>query len=300
MLKNIKNIQQNILSWYANSGRKLPRRMTKDPYAIHVSEVMLQQTQVDRVIPYFHQRMKDFPDYKTLANASKTDLLSHRSGLGFNSRALRLQTCAQTIMKNWKLKIENWLVFKNWKLEIRNWADISALRAELQKLPGIGPYTSAAIMAFSRNLPVPVIDTNIRRVLIFLFKLPETITAKALEAFAETVIPQWKSRDWHNALMDQWALLLTARKTKIKPLSKQSKFEWSDRQVRWWILKKLVKTASICPPLIKEGRCEAQEDLLKIENIEEEFPHKEVKKIVKELQKEGLIQIKKWIVSIAE
>ena len=63
------------------------------------------------------------------------------------------------------------------------------LRTQLQKLPGIGPYTSAAIMAFARNLPVPVIDTNIRRVLIFLFKLPETITAKALEAFAETVIP---------------------------------------------------------------------------------------------------------------
>jgi len=102
MLKDIKNIQQNILSWYANNGRKLPRRMTRDPYAIHISEVMLQQTQVDRVIPYFHQRMKDFPDYKTLANASKTDLLSHRSGLGFNSRALRLQQCAQTIMEKWR------------------------------------------------------------------------------------------------------------------------------------------------------------------------------------------------------
>ena len=63
---------------------------------------MLQQTQVDRVIPYFHQRMKDFPDYQSLAKASKTDLLRHRSGLGFNSRALRLQTCAQTIIEKWK------------------------------------------------------------------------------------------------------------------------------------------------------------------------------------------------------
>ena len=79
MLKDIKTIQQNILSRYAKYGRKLPRRMTKDPYAIHISEVMLQQTQVDRVIPYFHKRMKDFPDYKTLAKASKTELLSHRS-----------------------------------------------------------------------------------------------------------------------------------------------------------------------------------------------------------------------------
>ena len=176
MIQDIKIIQQNILSWYTQNGRKLPRRETKDPYAIHISEVMLQQTQVDRVIPYFHQRMKDFPDYKTLAQATKTDLLSHRSGLGFNSRVLRLQQCAQIIVEKW---------------ENGEWKDkfLPKDREILQKLPGIGPYTSAAIMAFSRNLSIPVIDTNIRRVLIFLFKLPETITTKALEAFAKTVIP---------------------------------------------------------------------------------------------------------------
>lgn len=313
MDQDIKTIQKNILSWYAKNGRKLPRRQTVNPYAIHISEVMLQQTQVDRVIPYFHQRMKDFPDYASLAKASKTQLLSHRSGLGFNSRALRLQSCAQTIIEKWKNG--EW---KNWTL--------SKDRDELQKLPGIWPYTSAAIMAFARNLPVPVIDTNIRRVLIFLFKerrdeksnipenfhdvelmpmildasnsnkvkklkisktnrrkLPETITAKALESFAETIIPKWKSRDRHNALMDQGALLLTARKTKIKPLSKQSTFEWSDRQVRGWTMKQLIKHWT-----------------LKIKHIEEEFPHKQIKKIMKDLQKEGLIQIKKWIVLIAE
>lgn len=270
MPQNIKNIQKNILSWYDKNGRNLPRRQTKDPYAIHISEVMLQQTQVDRVIPYFHKRMKDFPDYKTLAQASKTDLLSHRSGLGFNSRALRLQQCAMTIMEKWRNG--------EWKDE-----RLSREREVLMKLPWIGPYTSAAIMAFSRNLSVPVIDTNIRRVYIFLFKLPETITAKTLEAFAETVIPQWRSCDRHNALMDQWALLLTARKTKIKSLSKQSKFEGSDRQVRWWTMKQLVKHWS-----------------LNIKDIENEFPQKEVKKIIQELQKEKLIQIKKWVVLIAE
>ena len=74
MSQNIRIIQQNILSWYTKNGRKLPRRKTKDPYAIHVSEVMLQQTQVDRVIPYFLQWMEDFPDYKSLAKASKADL----------------------------------------------------------------------------------------------------------------------------------------------------------------------------------------------------------------------------------
>lgn len=83
--------------------------------------------------------------------------------------------------------------------------------------------------------------------------------------------------------MDQWALLLTARKTKIKPLSKQSKFEGSDRQVRWWTMKQLIKNWE-----------------LKIENVQEEFPHKEVKDIVKDLQQEGLIQLKKWVLMIAE
>jgi A/G-specific adenine glycosylase len=75
----VKTIQNNILDRYKIHGRKLPWRMTRDPYAIHISEVMLQQTQVDRVIPYYHTWLKDFPDYKTLAKASKTQLLSHRS-----------------------------------------------------------------------------------------------------------------------------------------------------------------------------------------------------------------------------
>ena len=94
-------------------------------------------------------------------------------------------------------------------------------------------------MAFAWNIAVPVIDTNIRRVLMFLYKLSEAISMQALEDFAITIIPTGKSRDWHNALMDYGAMELTARKTKIKPISKQSKFEGSDRQVRGWIMKQL-------------------------------------------------------------
>lgn len=263
-MKDIHAIQSNILSWYDTHWRNLPRRNTQDPYAIHISEVMLQQTQVERVIPYYTQWMRDFPDYQSLAKASKIDVLKHWSGLWFNSRAMRLQQCAQEIVTKYHAKIP---------ME----------RGQLQKLPWIGPYTSAAILAFSLNVPVPVIDTNIRRVLIFLFKLPETISVKDLESFALQVIPPWKSRDRHNALMDQWALVLTARKTKIKPLSKQSTFEWSDRQVRWWIMKQIIKYGN-----------------MSLTSVQEEFPHKKVKNIVNDLQKEGLIQIKKWVLSIAE
>lgn len=79
LMQNISTIQKNILARYHQHGRKLPRRKTRDPYAIHVSEVMLQQTQVERVIPYFQQWMEDFPDYQTLAKASKADVLKHRS-----------------------------------------------------------------------------------------------------------------------------------------------------------------------------------------------------------------------------
>lgn len=283
LMQNISTIQKNILARYHQHGRKLPRRKTRDPYAIHVSEVMLQQTQVERVIPYFQQRMKDFPDYKSLARASKTDLLRHRSGLGFNSRALRLQKCAKIVVSS-----EYWVLRKKYKKNV----GADTIRLELQKLPGIGPYTSAAILAFAYNLPVPLIDTNIRRVLIFLFKLDEKISMSELETFATKIIPAWKSRDRHNALMDQWALLLTARKTKIKPLSKQSRFEWSDRQVRWRILKQLTKLP-ITWSVVAENK-------LPITLIQNEFPKKDIKKILKGMQQEWLIHIKKWVITIAE
>lgn len=254
-------IQQNILSRYIQNGRHLPWRQTQDPYAIHISEVMLQQTQVDRVIPYFYQWMKDFPDYKSLAWASKTDLLKHRSGLWFNSRVLRLQACAQKVVELYNGELPN-------------------KRDLLLSLPGIWPYTSAAIMAFAWNKKVPVIDTNIRRVLIFLFKLEEQMNLQALEAFAEKIIPQGQSRNRHNALMDYGALQLTARKTKIKPLSKQSKFEGSDRQVRGWILKQLTK----------------DNKPLTIKTIQGEFPRKEIEKIVQGIADEWLVVMREWTI----
>jgi len=118
-------------------------------------------------------------------------------------------------------------------------------------------------MAFAWNLEVPVIDTNIRRVLIFLFKLNEKISMQELETFASKIIPKGKSRDRHNALMDYGALELTARKTKIKPTSKQSKFQGSDREVRGRVMKQLVKSVEC-----------------KVKSVEDEFPKKNVKHIL--------------------
>lgn len=270
MFHNLVEIQENILSWYAENGRDLPRRQTQDPYAIHISEVMLQQTQVDRVIPYFYKRLKKWPNYSALANASTAEILAYRSGLWFNSRALRLRECAKIYSNS----------SSSFKIEEGD-VDVFELRKELMKLPGIGPYTSAAILSFAYNMEVPVIDTNIRRVLIFLFKLDEKISDRELENFAAKIIPEWHSRDRHNALMDYGALELTANKTWIKSKSKQSKFEGSDRQVRGWILKQLVKTPSSFP---FKG-----ENHLEIFSVKEEFPKKDVEKIIGSMVKDGLI-----------
>jgi A/G-specific adenine glycosylase len=169
-ITDIQHLQQKILSRYENNGREFPWRQTTNPYAIHICEVMSQQTQLFRVLPYWTQRMADIPDYETLAKISKPELLCHRSGLGFNSRALRLQECAKVIVE-------------------QHTGEPPHDRVELLKLPGIGPYTAGAICAFAWNMDEVVIDTNIRRVLIFLLKLDENISMKELEETAKKLIP---------------------------------------------------------------------------------------------------------------
>lgn len=252
--QKIQELQTKILTRYAENGRKLPRRTTQDPYAIHISEVMSQQTQVDRVIPYREKWMHAIPSYQALAELPKSELLTYRSGLGFNSRALRLQECAKVVMNSYQGILP------------RN-------KSDLLLLPGIGPYTAGAICAFAYNQEEVVIDTNIRRVLIFLLGLGEEISIKELENIAQQLIPEGRSRDWHNALMDYGAMHLTARKTKIKSLGKQSKFEGSDREVRGWIMKFLTR----------------KKENLTLEQVQAEFPQKDNLVIIQGMVKDGLV-----------
>ncbi|MDO8628749.1 MAG: Fe-S cluster assembly protein HesB [Nanoarchaeota archaeon] len=217
----ITTLQKKIFTWYANNQRKLPWRTTTNPYHILVSEIMLQQTQVDRVIPYYERFLHTYPDWKSLAKAHKKDLLNIWSGLGYNNRVLRLQQTAQKVLNDYQ-------------------GTLPTTEEKLITLPGIGPYTARAILAFAYNKAVPVIDTNIRRILIALLHLPETTTMKTLENYAQQLIPQQESCIWHNALMDYGALHLTAKKTGIKPLSKQSTFTGSTRQLRGKIIKLLL------------------------------------------------------------
>lgn len=250
----IKAFQEKILSWYEHHKRDLPWRSTQDPYQILVSEIMLQQTQVDRVVPYYQQWMQRFPNVLLLAEASKEDVLRVWSGLGYNSRALNLHRCAQVLVAH-------------------HHAHVPEKEQDLLALPGIGPYTAHAILAFAFNKRVPVLDTNIRRVLIHEFKLSEDISLSALQALAYQLIPERKSRIWHNALMDYGALVLTTKTTGIKPLSKQSLFKGSDRWVRGSIVKKLLEKKQ-----------------LSVRELEQEFPSNQLARVLTKMKQQNIIQ----------
>jgi len=127
---------------------------------------------------------------------------------------------------------------------------------QYKEIPGVGRYTSQAVQIFSTNANLVTVDTNIRRIFIKEFNLPEKVSDKALWELAERCLPRGKSRDWHNALMDYGALFLTAKKTGIKPKTQQSQFEGSDRQIRARILRCLLKEKMSLSELEKTVRIE--------------------------------------------
>ena len=218
--EKIQQVRRQILGYYRREGRNLPFRNTTDPYKIAVAEIMLQQTQVDRVVPKYATWVKKWPSWRALAKATNRELLTMWSGLGYNRRALYLGQMARTIIEQHSGVLPQ---------------DPDILRT----LPGIGPYTSRAILIFAFNQPLVTIDTNIRRVLITKIGLPHSISVIALEKIAQQILPPHRSRDWHNALMDYGAVVLTARKSGVKPLSRQSKFAGSQRQIRGEIIRQL-------------------------------------------------------------
>ena len=189
--------QDGLLAWFAANRRDLPWRHTRDPYAVLVSEVMLQQTQVDRVIPYYLGWLEAFPTLEALAEAPTADVIRRWSGLGYNRRAVNLQRTAQAVVR------DHGGVFPR---------TVEALRT----LPGIGPYTSGAIAAFAFEQDVGFIDTNMRRVLHRLFYGVEVPTAlstdRELESLAAEVVPTGQGWMWNQALIEFGALQCTARR----------------------------------------------------------------------------------------
>ena len=184
-----------LLKWYAAEQRNLPWRSTDDPYAILVSEIMLQQTQVDRVLPKYQQFLATFPTLADLAAASTADVISAWVPLGYNTRAVRLQSVARQVIAEYGGRIPDNI-------------------DDLLKLKGIGRYTAGAIACFAYHKQVATVDTNIYRVLHRIFLGLEYPASKLNDAqmlaFAEQVLPDGEAYNWNQALMDLGATLCTS------------------------------------------------------------------------------------------
>jgi A/G-specific adenine glycosylase len=277
-----KQFQQLVLERYSANKRDLPWRKTTDPYKIMMSEFMLQQTQVPRVIQKFTRWIELWPTVGDLANAPRVDVLREWSGLGFNRRAINLHEAVKQIssaITNYELQITNKVKSKklwtmNYQLSTKKSIDFfMSDYAYLRSLPWVGEYTANAVLAFAYNQEVPVMDINIKRVLIHTFQLSHDTTLFELQELALSLVPQWQSRDWHNALMDYWSQVLNSKATWIQS-AKQSIFKWSDREVRWWIMKQL-----------------AIKPKVSIATIQKQRPVKDVGVIIQKLQKDWLIII---------
>ncbi len=219
--QHIELFRQKIFDFYQLNRRSFPWRETTDRYAVMVSEIMLQQTQAERVAGKFTAWMHRFPDTEALASASLRDVLLLWSGLGYNSRGQRLQSCAKVIMERFN-------------------GVVPAAPQLLKSLPGIGDYTCRSIPVFADNLDAAAVDTNIRRIIIHEFALPVDISKPQMQSVAELLLPEGRSREWHNALMDYGSLFLTSRNTGIRPLTRQSKFQGSKRWYRGRLIKELI------------------------------------------------------------
>jgi A/G-specific adenine glycosylase len=235
--EKIQEFQKKVFSFYQKNKRDLPWRKTTDPYKILLSELMLQQTQVNRVILYYEKWITRWPDIHALASASLAEVLQAWMGLGYNTRAINLHKAARKIVTE----------FDN---------DVLEAMKQYKEIPGVGRYTSQAVQIFSTNADIVTIDTNIRRIFIKEFHLPEKVSDKELWRLAEKCLPKGRSREWHNALMDYGALHLTSQKTGIKPKTQQSRFEGSDRQIRARILRCLLNDTMSLSELKKTFRIE--------------------------------------------
>jgi A/G-specific adenine glycosylase len=185
-----------LLAWYERHGRTyLPWRATRDPYRIIVSESMLQQTQVERVIPLYEAFLARFPTFEALAAADAGDAVRAWRGLGYNSRAMRLHALARAVVE-------------------RHGGTLPRETAALRALPGVGAYTAAALRAFAFELDDAAVDVNLRRVIhrvAFGLEYPRVADDRVLDTIAIAAVPRGAAHDWNSALMDLGATICTAR-----------------------------------------------------------------------------------------
>lgn len=186
------SLVQTLLHWYEASKRDLPWRLTKDPYAIWVSEIMAQQTRITALLPYYERFMKQFPNIQTLAQAKQEDVLKAWEGLGYYSRARNLQKAAQLIVQTFD-------------------GQFPFTEKELRSLPGIGEYTAGAILSMAFQQPVPAVDGNVLRIVARLENSALDITLPAAKTmtsqYVQRLIPPDRPGCFNQALMDLGALI---------------------------------------------------------------------------------------------
>jgi A/G-specific adenine glycosylase len=234
----VADFRKVIYQHYEGHGRRLPWRETFDPYAILVSEIMLQQTQVDRVREKYREFLDAFPGFQQLAQAELSQVLSVWQGLGYNRRAVSLLHCAQAVVERCAGVLPR---------------EIGALEA----LPGIGPYTARAVAAFAFGEPTPFIETNIRTVYIHhFFPGREAVRDSEILPLVERTLDREQPRDWYYALMDFGAML---KKTQVNPSRmsahhvRQSPFKGSNRERRSQLLRSILAAPGVSEAQLVEG-----------------------------------------------
>jgi A/G-specific adenine glycosylase len=225
-----------VKKFYKTNRRDLPWRNTRDPYKIFVSEIMLQQTQAPRVISKYVSFLRRFPNVAALANATLREVLMEWQGLGYNRRALALRNAAAAIVAKYNSKLPDTL-------------------EALDDLPGVGPYTAAAVATFAFNQSHVLIETNVRSVYLHHFFPRQTsVRDSQLLPYIERTLDRNDPREWYYALMDYGAYLKKTLKNPSRRSAhhaKQSLFEGSRRQLRGNILKALTQKAQSQSQLLR-------------------------------------------------
>lgn len=251
----VKDTYQNL--------RSFPWRDTTDPYAILVSEIMLQQTQTHRVVPKYMNWLSLFPTVQLLTGASLADVLTAWSGLGYNRRGKYLWEAAKIMVSEFE-------------------GEVPKTYEQLRTLPGVGEYTANAVLAFAYNLPTVVLETNIRTALLHHFFLEATneVSDQQLKEILADVIDQKDPRNWYYALMDYGAWLKSEGHDyfhKQKQHTKQKPLKGSERYVRGFLLREVLNS----------------EELKLTEVVVPGYTTEQIMKVAKDLSNEGLVKLTK-------
>lgn len=261
--------QKIIYDYYREHGRRLPWREDCNPYRVLVSEIMLQQTQVNRVLPKFNEFLARFPDLISLAEASLPQILAAWQGLGYNRRAMALHRISRIVLDDFH-------------------GDIPDSKDKLQTLPGIGRATAGAIEAFAFNKPAIFMETNIRRVFIhFFFKGVEGVRDLEILPLVGKTLDRDEPRNWYYALMDYGAMLKNAEQNpnrRSAHYQRQAPFQGSDRQIRGLILRTLLNDTGL-----------ARDNLVRMVGHDP----KQTNRLIDQLLKEGFLELRCHFLHIA-